>query len=215
MSDSLELLCLTLGPVDTNAYILGDKTSGDAILIDPVDDADALIDAATSAGLTIGLIVATHPHFDHVLASAPLKEMTGAPFVVHQEALELLSHLPEQGRRYFGAPFPPAAEPDRLITSDDDWIELGTLRLQPLYTPGHSPGHIALFLPSHRLVFSGDALFAGAIGRWDLPGGNQQVLLNSITSKLLPLGDDVRVLPGHGDPTTIGIERRENPFLQW
>lgn len=215
MNDSLELLCLTLGPVETNAYILGDTATGDAILIDPVDEADTLIDAATDAGLTISLIVATHTHFDHILASGPLKEKTGAPFVVHHEAVPFLHGLPEQGRRYFGTPFPPAAEPDRLIVDDSEWIELGALRLQPLYTPGHAPGHIALYMPSHRLVFSGDALFAGSVGRWDLPGGNQHVLLGSIVSKLLPLGDDVRVLPGHGEPTTIGIERRENPYLQW
>lgn len=215
MSDSLELLCLTLGPVATNAYILGDRDSGDAIVIDPVDEADALIEAAADAGLTIRLIVATHAHFDHILGSRELKEKTGAPFVIHQEALPFLRSLPDQGRLFFGSPFPPAAEPDRLINDDSEWIETGTLRLQPLYTPGHAPGHIALYLPSHRLVFSGDTLFAGAVGRWDLPGGDEQVLMDSIANKLLTLGDDVRVLPGHGDPTAIGIERRENPYLQW
>ncbi len=215
MSDSLELLCLTLGVVETNAYILGDRATGEAILIDPVDEADTLIEAATNAGLAIKLIVATHAHFDHVLASAPLKEKTGAPFIIHQEALPSLRNLPQQGRMFFGSPLPPAAEPDRLIADDSEWIELGALRLQPLYTPGHAPGHIALYMPSHHVVFSGDALFAGSIGRWDLPGGNRDVLLNSITRKLLPLGDEVQVLPGHGDPTTIGIERRENPYLQW
>ncbi|MFN8377054.1 MAG: MBL fold metallo-hydrolase [Anaerolineae bacterium] len=215
MNDTLELFCLTLGLVDTNAYILGDSATGEAILIDPVDEADTLIGAAADARLNIRLIVATHAHFDHVLASAALKEKTGAPFIVHQEAAPLLRNVPQQGVRFFGTPFPPAAVPDQLITNDSEWIELGALRLQPLYTPGHAPGHIALFLPSHRLLFSGDTLFAGTVGRWDLPGGNQQVLLASITNKLLPLGDDVRVLPGHGEPTTIGIERRENPYLQW
>ena len=215
MTDTLELLALTLGVVDTNAYIIGDQGTGDAILIDPVDDADALIEAAASAGLTIRLIVATHAHFDHVLASAPLKEKTGAPFVIHEEALPMLRNLPAQGKMFFGAPLPPAAEPDRLIADESEWIELGSLRLQPLYTPGHAPGHIALYMPSHRIVFSGDALFAGSVGRWDLPGGSQQILLDSIMHKLLPLGDGVRVLPGHGEPTTIGVERRENPYLQW
>lgn len=215
MSAPLDILCVTLGAVDTNAYILGDPATGNAILIDPVDEAETLAKAATDAGLSIRLIVATHAHFDHVLASAPLKELTGAPFVVHQEAVPFLQSLPEQGRMFFGTPFPAAAVPGRLIVSDDEWIELDSLCLQPLYTPGHAPGHIALYMPSHQLVFSGDALFAGSVGRWDLPGGSQRVLLDSITSKLLPLGDDVRVLPGHGAPTTIGIERRENPYLQW
>ncbi len=214
MSAELTILTRTLGMVDTNAYIVGDRATGQAILIDPVDDAPLLLKTAADAGFEIALILATHAHFDHVLASAELKQLTGAPFVLHTEAAPMLRGLPEQGLMFFGSPLPPAAEPDRLITSESEIIELGAIRLQPLYTPGHAPGHLAFFMPSHKLVFSGDALFAGSIGRTDLPGGDTQLLLDSISKKLLTLDDDVRVLPGHGQPTTIGIERRENPFLQ-
>lgn len=215
MSAPVEILTLALGVVETNAYIIGDHASGQAILIDPVDDAPQLIKAAADAGFEIGLILATHAHFDHVLASAQIKELTHAPFVLHAGAAPMLRDLPAQGRMFFGTPFPPAAEPDRLITDESEIIELGAIRLQPLYTPGHAPGHLAFYMPAVKIVFSGDALFAGSIGRTDLPGGSLDVLLNSIVRKLLTLDDDVRVLPGHGDPTTIGTERRENPYLQW
>jgi glyoxylase-like metal-dependent hydrolase (beta-lactamase superfamily II) len=215
MSASLEILVLTLGMVDTNAYLVGDRSTGKAILIDPVDEAPLLLGAAQDAGFEIALMVATHAHFDHVLASAALKQATGAPFVIHAEAAPMLEDLPQQGQLFFGSPFPAAAEPDRLIQSDDERIELGEIVMQPLYTPGHAPGHLALYLPEQKVVFSGDALFARGIGRTDLPGGSERVLLDSISRKLLSLDDDVRVFPGHGGPTTIGSERRENPYLQW
>ncbi|HYO89732.1 MAG TPA: MBL fold metallo-hydrolase [Candidatus Limnocylindrales bacterium] len=215
MSAEISILTLTLGVVETNAYIVGDRASGQAVLIDPVDDAPLLVQTAADAGFEIALILATHAHFDHVLASAALKQLTGAPFALHTEAEPMLRGLPEQGRMFFGSLLPPAAEPDRLITSEDEVIELGAIWLHPLYTPGHAPGHLAFFMPSQQLVFSGDALFAGSIGRTDLPGGSMPLLLDSIRQKLLTLDDDVRVLPGHGQPTTIGIERRENPYLQW
>lgn len=214
MIDSLVLFALPLGMLETNAYLLGDHASGDAILIDPVDDAPLIVQTAADAGLTIKLIVATHAHFDHVLASRELKELTGAPFVLHKEALPQLHKLAETTKLFLGIDVLPAAEPDRLIGADGEWIEAGALRLQTLNTPGHAPGHIALYLPSHRVVFSGDALFAGAVGRWDLPGADKDTLLHSIHTRLLTLEDDVQVLPGHGSPTTIGVERRENPYLQ-
>lgn len=215
MNAPIEILTRTLGPIETNAYIVGDRASGQAILIDPVDDAPQLVKAAADAGFEIALILATHAHFDHVLASAALKELTGAPFVLHTEAAPMLRDLPAQGQMFFGSPFPPAAEPDRLITSEDEIIELGAIRLHPLYTPGHAPGHLAFYMPAQKVVFSGDALFAGSIGRTDLPGGSTDLLIGSIVHKLLTLDDDVRVLPGHDEATTIGIERRENPYLQW
>jgi glyoxylase-like metal-dependent hydrolase (beta-lactamase superfamily II) len=215
MSASLEILTLTLGLVETNAYLVGDRSTGKAILIDPVDEAPFILSAAHEAGFEIALMVATHAHFDHVLASAALKQATGAPFVLHAEAAPMLADLPQQGQLFFGSPFPPAAEPDRLIQSDDERIELGDILMQPLYTPGHAPGHLALYLPAHNIVFSGDALFARGIGRTDLPGGSERVLLDSIARKLMTLDDEVRVFPGHGGPTTIGSERRENPYLQW
>ncbi|MDZ4770136.1 MAG: MBL fold metallo-hydrolase [Chloroflexota bacterium] len=203
----------TLGIAVTNAYLVADTETHNAILIDPVDDGDALVAWADELGWTIRLIVATHGHFDHILASARVKELTGAPFIVHQEAVPWLERLPDQGLRFTGHVFPAAATPDRLITSDDETITLDTITLKPLYTPGHAPGHIALYMPDQKIVFSGDALFQNSVGRTDLPGGDSHVLMRSIFDKLIPLGDDVQVLSGHGEATTIGIERRENPFL--
>ncbi|MBK8025660.1 MAG: MBL fold metallo-hydrolase [Chloroflexi bacterium] len=210
---TIEITYLTLGLAATNAYLVADTDTGNAILIDPVDQGDLLVKTATDRGWTIKLIVATHAHFDHVLASAHVKELTGAPFVIHAEAVQQLSSLAQQGLRFTGSAFPAAAEPDRLIGRDDEWIELDAIRLQTLFTPGHAPGHISLYMQPHQLVFSGDALFAGSIGRTDLPGGSMKVLMDSIFGRLIPLGDDVQVLPGHGEPTTIGHERQNNPFL--
>jgi glyoxylase-like metal-dependent hydrolase (beta-lactamase superfamily II) len=115
--------------------------------------------------------------------------------------------------RFVGHPFPEAAEPDRLLTTEPEVIELGQIRLETLYTPGHAPGHISFYMREAELVFSGDCLFAGSIGRTDLPGSNYEVLMQSIFEKLLPLGDNIKVLPGHMDITTIGKERATNPFL--
>lgn len=209
----IEIRVFTLGPVATNAYLVADTATGDAVVIDPVDDAALLHATAQQAGWTIRAILATHAHFDHVLASQPLKELSGAPFFIHAEAADWLKTLPQQGLMFTGALFPEAAQPDRLLISAREHLEIGSLRLETLYTPGHAPGHLAFYMPDQQLVFSGDALFAGSIGRTDLPGGNLELLLNSIHEQLLSLGDDVRVLPGHGPATTIGQERLANPFL--
>jgi hydroxyacylglutathione hydrolase len=209
---SIEIRWTTLGMVATNAYLVADTSTNNAVLIDPVDEAQTLVEMAQAAGWTIRLVLATHAHFDHVLASAELVEQTGAPFYIHSEAAPYLDHLPETGVRFVGQRFPKAAEPDRLL-ADEETVELDGIKLRALYTPGHAPGHLSFLLAGEKTVFSGDALFAGAIGRTDLEGGSLAVLMNSIKTKLLPLDDDVRVLPGHGDETTIGRERRTNPFI--
>jgi len=211
---SLEILRLELGVVQTNAYLVADTTTRRALLIDPVDDAPRLVQTAESRGWTIALILATHAHFDHVLASRDLKAMTGAPFYIHADCVPWLEVLPSQGLRFGLGEFPTAAVPDRLLTSEAEVLELDGIRLETLYTPGHAPGHLAFFLASEKVVFSGDALFASSIGRTDLPGGDYPLLMRSIFGKLLPLGDEIGVLSGHGPATTIGRERRVNSFLQ-
>lgn len=201
--------------VSTNAYLIGDEDSKRAILIDPVDDAPQLFAGAQEEGWTIALILATHAHFDHVLASAELKQFTGAPFSLHADAAAMLESLPLQYQTFFGVRGPDAAKPDRLLTTESETIELDSIKLETLYTPGHAPGHISFYMPDEKIVFSGDALFAGSIGRTDLPGGNLQQLLASISSQLLSLDDDVLVLSGHGPQTTIGQERQKNPYLRF
>ncbi len=202
----------TLGMVATNAYLVADTDTNNAILIDPVDEALTLVEMAQEAGWAIKLILATHAHFDHVLASAELVKQTGAPFYIHSEAAPYLERLPETGVRFVGQRFLEAAVPDKLL-ADEETVELDGIKLRALYTPGHAPGHLSFLLEGENTVFSGDALFAGSIGRTDLEGGSLPVLMNSIKTKLLTLDDDVRVLPGHGDETTIGRERQTNPFI--
>lgn len=211
---SIEIKRLTLGMVSTNAYLVGDTATNSAILIDPVDEADTIIKAAKDAGWTINLILATHAHFDHVLASQAVHEQTEAPFWCHEDCVSWLEQLPSQGK-LFGLPeFPAAATPERLLTSASETLTLDGITLETLYTPGHAPGHLSFYLREYGIVFSGDTLFKSAIGRWDLPGADFNVLIQSITEKLLPLGDEVRVLPGHMGETTIGIEKQTNPYLQ-
>ncbi len=211
---TIEIRSITLGLASTNAYLIGDTDTQEAILIDPVDEADVLKKMADGAGWTIKLIIATHAHFDHVLASRDLQAATGAPFYIHTDAAAMLKTLPEQGLRFTGQRFPPAAEPDRLLITESETIEVGAIHLETLYTPGHAPGHLALYMPAQKVVFSGDALFAGSIGRTDLPGGSLDVLMNSIFSKLLTLPGDTKVLSGHGEATFIDQERLTNPYIR-
>ncbi|MBI5666577.1 MAG: MBL fold metallo-hydrolase [Chloroflexi bacterium] len=210
---TIEIKQLTLGIAATHSYIVGDTNTREALVIDPVDNAPLLLQTAQAAGWTIRLILATHAHFDHVLASRELKELTSAPFYIHAEAAPMLATLPQQGVLFTGRPFPEAAAPDRLLTTEPETITLGAIALETLYTPGHAPGHVAFYFRDGNLVFSGDCLFAGSIGRTDLPGGDYDLLMRSIFEKLLPLGDNVQVLPGHMELTTIGQERATNPFI--
>jgi glyoxylase-like metal-dependent hydrolase (beta-lactamase superfamily II) len=208
-----EIVMLTLGIVETNCYLIGDTDSGDCIMIDPVDEPQTLMDTIRKRGWTLRLVLATHGHFDHVLASKAVVEATGAPFYIHHADLPWIENLPERGLRWVGHRFPEAAKPTRLLTDEPEVITVGNITLHTLYTPGHAPGHIAYHWPAQNLVFSGDALFKGAIGRTDLPDGDYDLLMRSIFDKLLTLGDDTHVLPGHGGATTIGQERRTNPFI--
>lgn len=208
-----EIKMLTLGMAATNCYIIGDTETNEAILIDPVDDAPLLKKTADDAGWTIKLILATHAHFDHVLASKALKDLTGAPFWIHEDCVPMLENLPNQGVLFGMGKFPEAATPDKLLTSASQTITISSIELQTLYTPGHAPGHLSFYMPSRKMVFSGDTLFFSSVGRTDLPGGNHERLLQSIREQLFPLGDDITVLPGHMRQTTIGFERQNNPFL--
>lgn len=210
---TIEIKCLTLGAVQTNAYIVGDTETNEALIIDPVDEADTLIQAAAESGWTIKLILATHAHFDHVLASKELKEKTGAPFWIHEESKSWLKMLPQMGAMFGLGDFPEAAEPDRFLMDETEIIELGAIKLETLYTPGHAPDHIAFYMRENGILFAGDTLFFSSIGRTDLPGGNHELLLKSIREKLLTLPDETRVLAGHMQDTTIGNERQHNPYL--
>ncbi|MYD11048.1 MAG: MBL fold metallo-hydrolase [Chloroflexi bacterium] len=210
---SIKIKSLTLGPFATNAYLIADTQTANAILIDPVDNAPAILTAARDEGWTIKLMIATHAHLDHVLASAAIKQALDIPFYIHKDCEALLAEIPMQGVFFGLGELPAAAQPDRLLASESETIELDAIQLQSLYTPGHAPGHLSFYLPDHKVLFSGDTLFAGSIGRTDLPGGDHALLMRSIIDKLMVLDDDVQVLPGHMGITTIGRERLTNPFL--
>lgn len=209
---TVEIVKMTLGPVQSNCYLVGDTTTGDAIVIDPVDNAPLILKAIGERGWTVREILATHGHFDHIMASAELKAATGAPFRLHRADEPLVRALPEQVRVFIGIDVPPAAEPDGFL-EEGDHVSAGAIELAVLFTPGHTPGHLSFVLPGARTVFCGDVLFAGSIGRTDLPGGDYTTLMESIVTRLLPLGDEYAVLPGHMQNTTIGHERTTNPFV--
>ncbi len=200
---------LTVGPFQENCYIVGDEEIG--ALIDPGDEATRIALTVERIGIQIGQIVATHAHIDHVRAIAPLKDEYGCPVLMHAEAEAMLRTAPQQAMM-MGLRFGKVPEVDRHIT-DGEVLEVGSLRLHSLYTPGHAPGHLAFYAEEQGIVFSGDALFAGSVGRVDLPGGSMEVLMQSISERLLTLPDETRVLSGHGPETTIGQERATNPFL--
>ncbi|HMM27319.1 MAG: MBL fold metallo-hydrolase [Chloroflexota bacterium] len=214
MADTLliDILKLTLGPVQTNCYIVAGTDTGDAIVIDPVDNAPLILKTVQQRGWRVREILATHAHFDHIMASAELKDATGAPFRLHRADEPLRQAMPQQVMQLIGIDVPPAAEPDSYLT-EGDHVTAGTIDLAVLFTPGHSPGHVSFVLTSERTVFCGDVLFAGSIGRTDLPGGDYETLMESIATRLLPLGDDYAVLPGHMQNTTLGHERATNPYV--
>jgi glyoxylase-like metal-dependent hydrolase (beta-lactamase superfamily II) len=201
---------ITHGQYRTNTYIVDDGVSGQALLVDPTENPDGCIEAAQAAGLEIAAIVATHSHFDHVGGVAGVKERLGVPFMIGRHALEGLRR--EASRALEGGieiPEPP--EPDRLL-DDGDLVEVGDLSLLVLNTPGHWRGDISLYAPSAGIVFTGDCLHKGEIGRYN-QGCDEAELLQSIETKLMTLPDETLVYSGHGPVTTVGEERRTNRGL--
>jgi glyoxylase-like metal-dependent hydrolase (beta-lactamase superfamily II) len=201
---------LQLGPIGTNCYIVGDETSGQAAVIDPGDDSPRVLAALRRLGMTAGLVVATHAHFDHVGGVRGVTEATGAPFLIGEEELPALEVASEHALLLFGISIPRPPAPDRLLR-EGDALTLGGSEFRVVHTPGHSPGHIALL--GDGTAFIGDVVFQGSIGRTDLPGADHETLLRSIARHILPLPDETVLYNGHGPATTVGRERRTNPFL--
>jgi hydroxyacylglutathione hydrolase len=201
---------LTVGPFQENCYVIGDGETG--AIVDPGDEAARIALAVERTGLEIGQILVTHAHIDHVGAVGALADEYACPVLMHTEAEPMLQQLPTQAMM-MGLRFAKVPAVDRHI-QDGEILEVGSLKLESLYTPGHAPGHLAFYVESEGLVLSGDALFAGSVGRTDLFGGDMEVLVRSISERLLTLPDETRVYPGHGPRTTIGDERAYNPFLR-
>jgi hydroxyacylglutathione hydrolase len=212
---ALKMRTLTLGLLQTNCYVLGDEQTRQAVVIDPPDDAPQILGVLRRENWSLREILITHAHFDHVLALGELKAATGAPFRLHKADLPLLEMLPQAAEAFIGIQVPPPPAPDGFV-GEGDPIMIGASRLDVLFTPGHTPGHVSYVSRELAIVFSGDCLFAGSIGRTDLPGGDYPTLMRSICDKLLPLGDEYAVAAGHMQTTTIGRERTSNPFvLDW
>jgi hydroxyacylglutathione hydrolase len=203
---------LTVGPFQENCFIIGDEESGTGAIIDPGDEAARIAMAVEQTGLEIGSIIVTHAHIDHVGAVTALVDEYACPVLMHAEAEPMLDGLPTQAMM-MGLRFGKVPTVDRYV-EDEEVLEVGALELRSLYTPGHAPGHLAFYVEDEGLVLSGDALFAGSVGRVDLPGGSMEVLMQSIEERLLTLPDETIVYSGHGPRTTIGNERTSNPFLQ-
>jgi len=203
---------LTVGPFQENCYIIGDEDSGAGAVVDPGDEAARIALAVEQTDLEVGSIIVTHAHIDHVGAVAALADEYACPVLMHAESEPMLKQLPTQAMM-MGLKFGKVPAVDRHI-SDGEVLEVGNLRLRSLYTPGHAPGHLAFYVEDEGVVLSGDALFAGSVGRVDLPGGSMEVLMRSIEERLLTLPDETKVFPGHGPQTEIGSERTTNPFLQ-
>lgn len=204
---------IVVGPYATNTYIVGDETSRQGMIIDPGDEVDNIMARVTAAGLNIKQLVLTHGHIDHVGALKGIKDAAGAEMAIHSEDL---SFLTGKGARLIsmliaGLSYPKPPTPERLL-ADGDTVTVDGLSFEIIHTPGHTRGGICLF--GEGVLFSGDTLFNGGIGRTDLPGGSYQQILESIRQRLMVLPDDTVVYPGHGPATTIGDERRDNPFLK-
>jgi hydroxyacylglutathione hydrolase len=203
---------LVVGPLQCNCSILGDETSHEAIVVDPGDDISRIVAALARHQLTLKQIVVTHAHIDHIAGAQQLKRLTGAPILYNQLDLPLVKMMDLQAG-WLGIATPEVAPPDADL-ADNQLVAITGLSATVIHTPGHTQGSSCLYLPNQKLLIAGDTLFAGSVGRTDLPGGNTKQLIQSVNDRLLTLPDETQVLPGHGPATSIGEERENNPFLQ-
>jgi hydroxyacylglutathione hydrolase len=203
---------LTVGLLQENCYILGCEATRNGVIIDPGDNARAILKVVAQQALHIEKIINTHAHFDHVMAVDPVRAATGAPFYLHEADLPILRDTPERVRLWLDTEVAPIRDPDYYLTHGQI-IQVGQEELEVRFTPGHAPGHVVFVHHAGRQVFGGDTLFQGSIGRYDLPLADGPTLLHSIREQLLTLPDDYTVYPGHGPATTIGEERAFNPYI--
>ncbi len=203
------LKMLVVGPIQSNCYILGCERTRQAVVIDPGGDVDKILMALAKDRLSCVCIVNTHGHFDHAAENKRLKEVTGAQLVIHRADAPMISHQARSSGMW-GIQVDNSPPPDRYVEEGEE-IAFGDLSLKVLHTPGHSEGGISLV--TDKMAFVGDTLFAGSIGRTDFPGGDYEGLLRNVREKIFSLGDEVVIYPGHGPKTTVGRERRTNPFF--
>ena len=207
----MKIKSLVVGPIGVNCYIVYDERSLDAIVVDPGGNAAEILKVINDDKLKVKYVVNTHGHSDHIGANTEVCEKTGARLLIHEGDKKMLTDSRANLSLYMGMNI--LSKPADEFVKNGDVIEFGDCKLKVLHTPGHSEGGICLV--TDGIVFSGDTLFAESIGRCDFPGGSEITLINSVKEKIMPLPDDTKVLPGHGPATTVGWERKSNPFLQF
>ena len=209
----LEVIIIPVTPFQQNCSLVYDAGARRGAIVDPGGDVPAILAAIRQSGVTIEKILLTHGHLDHAGGAAELREALGVAIEgPHREDLFLLETLPESGAKY-GMSGLRAVVPDRWL-AEGDTVTVAGLSFGVIEAPGHTPGSVVFFNGDNRFALMGDVLFKGSVGRTDIPRGSHETLMASIRDKILPLGDDVYFLPGHGSPSSIGEERRNNPFLQ-
>ena len=201
-----------VGPLQCNCSIIGDETSREALVIDPGDEISEILAIVQKHSLQVKQIVITHAHIDHVGGAMKLRQATGAPILINENDYALLKMLDVQAA-WIGMQDPGKIEVAASL-GEADTVKAGALSASVLHTPGHTEGSICLYFPAEKTLIAGDTLFAGSIGRTDLPGGSFEKIIRSIHGKLLALPDETVVVPGHGELTTIAQERESNPFLK-
>lgn len=200
-----------VGPLQCNCSVIGDEATHEAMVIDPGDDIEDVLQIIRENGLTVKQIVVTHAHIDHVGGAMKLRQATGAPILLNQNDYDLLKMLDVQAA-WIGVPPPGPVQIDSSISTGDK-VSAGSLAADVIHTPGHTEGSVCLYFPAQQKLIAGDTLFAGSIGRTDLPGGSFKKIMSSLHEKVMALPDETIVIPGHGPATTIGEERATNPFI--
>ena len=203
---------LPVGPLQCNCSVIGDESTREGMVIDPGDDIADILALIEKHNLKIKQIVITHAHIDHVGGAMKLRAATGAPILLNENDYALLKMMDVQAS-WIGVATPGKIEIDQTI-GNADTLKAGSLMANVMHTPGHTEGSVCLYFPAEKKLIAGDTLFAGSIGRTDLPGGSYEKILHSIHDRVLALPDETIVVPGHGPLTTIGEERESNPFLQ-
>jgi glyoxylase-like metal-dependent hydrolase (beta-lactamase superfamily II) len=209
----LEVRGVVVGLFRENCWIVGSRQSGEAVVIDPGDEPEEILALAHDMGVSITRILASHAHLDHIMAVREVADVTGAPFLLHAEDLRIAEQMPVSARSWLGRDVPPPPAPAAFPADGQD-IEVAGVTLKVIHTPGHTPGSISLYAAEAKLLFSGDTLFRESIGRTDLPGGDTETILRSISERLYTLPADTRVLPGHMQETSIAHEKAHNPFVR-
>ncbi len=202
---------VVVGPLSSNSYLVYDSDTNEGIIVDAGGDGDKIVALVDRVSVKISYLCGTHAHFDHILAANYVRDALDCKFLIHKDDVWLLEIAAKIARKYVGDNIPNIAEPDGYLY-DGYVLEIGQHLLRVLHTPGHTPGSVSIV--GDGFVFTGDTLFAGTVGRTDFLGGNSEQLVNSLSKKLMSLPDDYVVYPGHGRLTTIGTERRDNPFIK-